>query len=91
LIPSTSGPGFVVLGSAHIAILGILVSYLTSPYWLGLLPWFYGLYLFYAPLYMLWKMELLFRKPPTAWIRTAREARPAAAGEARPAREGRPP
>jgi len=72
---SPNQPGFLILGATHLAILAILVSYLLSPYWLGLLPWQYALYLLYSPMYMLWKVDLLFRKPPTVWIRTAREGR----------------
>jgi len=67
--------GFLLLASIHVAIITILTSYLLSPYWLGLLPWRYALYLLYSPIYMIWKVDLLFRKPPTMWIRTAREGR----------------
>jgi cellulose synthase/poly-beta-1,6-N-acetylglucosamine synthase-like glycosyltransferase len=72
---SPNQPGFLILGTTHLAIIAILISYLLSPYWLGLLPWQYALYLLYSPMYMLWKVDLLFRKPPTVWIRTAREGR----------------
>jgi 1,2-diacylglycerol 3-beta-glucosyltransferase len=72
---SPSEPAFLILGSAHLVIIAILISYLLSPYWLGLLPWQYAVYLLYSPMYMLWKVDLLFRKPPTVWIRTAREGR----------------
>jgi len=75
---STAWPNqqrFVILGIIHVAIITVLASYLLSPYWLGLLPRQYALYLLYSPIYMLWKVDLLFRKPPTVWIRTAREGR----------------
>ncbi len=72
---SPNQPGFLILGTTHLAIIAILISYLLSPYWLELLPWQYALYLLYSPMYMLWKVDLLFRKPPTVWIRTAREGR----------------
>jgi cellulose synthase/poly-beta-1,6-N-acetylglucosamine synthase-like glycosyltransferase len=72
---SPSEPAFLILSTTHLVIIAILGSYLLSPYWLGLLPWQYALYLLYSPMYMLWKVDLLFRKPPTVWIRTARESR----------------
>lgn len=72
---SANEPAFLILATAHLVIIAILSSYLLSPYWLGLLPWQYALYLLYSPMYMLWKVDLLFRKPPTVWIRTAREGR----------------
>lgn len=72
---SRTEPAFVILGTTHLVIVAILASYLLSPYWLGLLPWQYALYLLYSPVYMVWKVDLLFRKPPAVWIRTAREGR----------------
>jgi cellulose synthase/poly-beta-1,6-N-acetylglucosamine synthase-like glycosyltransferase len=66
-------PGTPVLAVVHLAIIAVFVSYVTSSFWLRLLPLRYAFYLLYSPLYMLWKFDLLFRRSPTLWIRTARE------------------
>jgi glycosyltransferase involved in cell wall biosynthesis len=53
-------------------MLGVFLLHSSSPLWLGILPVQSAAYLLYAPIYMLWKATLLFRKHPTTWIRTAR-------------------
>jgi cellulose synthase/poly-beta-1,6-N-acetylglucosamine synthase-like glycosyltransferase len=50
-----------------------LGCYLASPFLLMRLPLRYGLALVYAPFYAFWKVALLLRPKPDAWVRTERE------------------
>ncbi|WZO95868.1 glycosyltransferase family 2 protein [Isosphaeraceae bacterium EP7] len=50
-----------------------LGCYLASPFLLMRLPLRYGQALIYAPFYAFWKVALLLRPKPEAWVRTERE------------------
>jgi hypothetical protein len=65
--------GASVLTAVHLAMAGVFVFYVSSPFWLGLLPSRYAFCLLYSPLYMLWKVDIFFRRSPTVWMRTVRE------------------
>jgi cellulose synthase/poly-beta-1,6-N-acetylglucosamine synthase-like glycosyltransferase len=55
-----------------VATLG-LVIHAVSPFLLSFLPWRFVLSLIYFPSFVLWKILILFRRRPHAWLRTPRE------------------
>jgi cellulose synthase/poly-beta-1,6-N-acetylglucosamine synthase-like glycosyltransferase len=52
---------------------GGLLLYGLMPFFLFSLRWNVLLSLVYFPAYAIWKLAMVFRDPPTHWIRTARE------------------
>jgi cellulose synthase/poly-beta-1,6-N-acetylglucosamine synthase-like glycosyltransferase len=51
----------------------VLMLYLLTPFFIGLLPLQYLRALAYSPIYMGWKLYLRFLPGPRQWVRTARE------------------
>ncbi|MFW7379128.1 MAG: glycosyltransferase family 2 protein [Oligoflexus sp.] len=54
------------------AFLLAFACYAALPFLKMGLPWRYGLAVIYAPLYFFWKLSLLFKRGPKAWVRTTR-------------------